>query len=607
MDELRDLITQIDFLKKENKTLKENNALSENFGKEYLDLFQTMNEGIALNELLYDENGNAIDYIISKFNPSYQIIIGRNQEEIINKQATEVFNTQQAPFIEIFSRVAETGTPATLESYFAPCKKYFRISVYSPAKKKFTTVFEDITHRKNMEKALRERIISLTQPIDDLSNVHFADLFDLDEIQTIQDTFAKATGVASIITEPDGTPITSPSNFCNLCTNIIRKSPKGLANCIRSDSIIGKSGNKPNIQLCLSGGLYDGGASITVGNRHLANWLIGQVFDENTNLDIMRSYAREIEVDENLFLSELKNVHKMSKEQFKTVSQALFLIAKQISDLALNNLQQARAISEKTKVEERIKILNSELFEKNRELEQIVYVASHDLRSPLVSIQSFGKDLKADFDEIRRCAIKETDPAVFKHKVEAILKNKMEDSFNYIFRNTRKMDLLVSGLLRLSRLERCAFSKSIIKMNNLVLDVIKNFETQLDENNFEVVIETLPDCIGDEFMLNQVIMNLVDNAIKYRMPEKKGSIRISGRCTYENIVYCVKDNGKGIAKENQEKVFDLFRRIDPDLPGEGLGLTIVKKITEMHNGSFWVESDLGEGSSFYFSLPLIKG
>ncbi|MDO9065457.1 MAG: PocR ligand-binding domain-containing protein, partial [Chloroflexota bacterium] len=100
-------------------------------------------------------------------------------------------------------------------------------------------------------------------------------------MQRIQDFFADATGVASIIIRPDGTPITNPSNFCRLCNEIIRKTDIGLTNCIKSDAEIGRPNpSGPVIQPCLSGGLWDAGVSIIVGGKHIANWLIGQVKNE---------------------------------------------------------------------------------------------------------------------------------------------------------------------------------------------------------------------------------------------------------------------------------------------------------------------------------------
>jgi ligand-binding sensor protein len=106
-------------------------------------------------------------------------------------------------------------------------------------------------------------------------SIKLTDLIDINELQRIQDAFAASTGVASIITEVDGTPITKPGNFCHLCENIIRKTGKGLCNCQRSDAAIGRlNPDGPTVQPCLSAGLWDAGASIRVGEKYRANWLL---------------------------------------------------------------------------------------------------------------------------------------------------------------------------------------------------------------------------------------------------------------------------------------------------------------------------------------------
>ena len=113
------------------------------------------------------------------------------------------------------------------------------------------------------------------------SKYTFSDYFDVVELQKIQDLFSEATGVASIITEPDGTPITEPSGFCGLC-NEIRKTEKGFIHCKQSDSIIGKTNEEgPNIQRCYSGGMLDAGASIIVEGKHIGNRMIGKIIDED--------------------------------------------------------------------------------------------------------------------------------------------------------------------------------------------------------------------------------------------------------------------------------------------------------------------------------------
>ena len=224
-------------------------------------------------------------------------------------------------------------------------------------------VARDITNRKQKEieeakhrQFLEYKLAVLTQPTEDISNLKLTDIFELEEIQKIQDVFATATGVASLITDVNGIPITKPSNFCRLCSEIIRKTEQGRANCFQSDSIIGKGNpSGPILQTCLSGGLWDGGTSISVGEHHIANWLIGQVLDRDFDEERMIEYAHSIGADEDDFRKALGEVSRMPIEQFKKVSEALFVIANQLSKLAVRNVQQARFIAERRRAEQALK------------------------------------------------------------------------------------------------------------------------------------------------------------------------------------------------------------------------------------------------------------
>ncbi|MCX5855762.1 MAG: PAS domain S-box protein [Deltaproteobacteria bacterium] len=216
-------------------------------------------------------------------------------------------------------------------------------------------IWRDITDRKRVEEMIQKRIVALTQPMEG-GTIAFEELFNIYEIQRIQDEFATATGVASIITYPDGTPLTAPSNFTYLCSDIIRKTEKGLSNCFRSDAALGRyNPDGPIVQPCLSGGLWDAGASITVGGHHIANWLIGQVRDEAQTEERMRAYAREIGADEPSFMKAFHEVPAMSREKFEQIAKALFTLANQLSTTAYQNVQQARFITERKQVDEELK------------------------------------------------------------------------------------------------------------------------------------------------------------------------------------------------------------------------------------------------------------
>jgi PAS domain S-box-containing protein len=220
---------------------------------------------------------------------------------------------------------------------------------------KLLSIFQDITDHKKAEDALQNRVLALTKPLDDPAGIDFTDLFNIDELQKIQDTFADATGVASIITYPDGRPITKPSHFCRFC-NIIRATGKGALNCMKSDAYLGsKNTNEPTISLCLSGGLWDAGTNITLGGVHLANWFIGQVRNEAQQDEEIIKYADVIGADREALKEALAEVPQMSKQHFEKISQALSVFTKELSLRAYQNIQQARFISEQKKTEEALK------------------------------------------------------------------------------------------------------------------------------------------------------------------------------------------------------------------------------------------------------------
>lgn len=625
---------------------------------------------------------------------------------------------------------------------------------------KYFIIFEDVTERNKSQELLNKKLISLTQPVVDTDNITFHDLFNIEEIQKIQDTFAEATGVASIITDIDGTPITRPSNFCRLCNDIIRQTQKGRANCYYSDSVIGKyNPSGPVVQPCLSGSLWDGGASIRVGNRHVANWLIGQVIDENMDLEKMMAYAREIGADEKEYYSALKEVKKMPEGQFRKICEALFLIANQLSLLAIQNIQQARDIAERKKIEEQARlnenrletlltlgrmlerplkeivdftlekaveltgsklgylaflnedetvltmhswsrsameeckmcnfslvyevsatglwgeavrqrkpvitndyerdnpakkgyprghielkrhmnlpvfsgnkivalagvgnkkdeydyldvrhltllmegmwgllqrknseeIIKRQIFEleaKNAELERFTYTVSHDLKSPLITIKGFLGHIISDGRNGNF--------------------ERMETDIKRISNAVDKMEHLLKDLLELSRIGRIINPSSRFSMSSSVKEAAELVNGFIEEKHVKISCnENMPFVYADRIRIREVWQNLIENAVKYMGQQNEPEINIGYESTDRGYVFYIKDNGTGIEEKYQHKIFGLFEKLEQKSEGTGIGLAIVKRIIELHDGHIWIKSEgKGKGCTFYFNIPVKEG
>lgn len=272
---------------------------------------------------------------------------------------------------------------------------------------------------------------------------------------------------------------------------------------------------------------------------------------------------------------------------------------KQIEDYA-HNLEQK--VDDKTK---EIKHMLDELTYRNKEMEQIMYVTSHDLRSPLLNIQGFSKELAKDIEKVRQKLNENSTSSAVKEELAETLEEDIPEAIKFILTSSSKMDTLLSGLLRISRMGRVTLTIKRLDMNELMTNVIGAFEYKIKEEKVKVQIGELPSSKGDNTQINQIFSNLIDNALKYLDSDREGIIKISGKNENEHIVYCLEDNGIGIVESHQDKVFEIFHRLNPvdSVAGEGLGLTIVRRILDRHGGKIWVESEPGKGSKFFVSLP----
>lgn len=246
----------------------------------------------------------------------------------------------------------------------------------------------------------------------------------------------------------------------------------------------------------------------------------------------------------------------------------------------------SRDITEQKLAEERLKNKTEELQRSNEELERFAYVASHDLQEPLRMVASYTGLLASRY----------------KDKLD----DDANDFINYAIDGAMRMQTLINDLLAFSRLNALAGEFSSVDTNAMVEDILNILShTHEQEENISIMKETLPKIKGLEPLLRQLFQNLITNAAKYSKPGKKNDIHISARKINNQWKFSISDTGIGIAEEFHEKIFVIFKRLHGrgEYSGTGIGLALCKKIVSHHNGKIWVDSSLGKGSTFHFTLP----
>lgn len=224
-----------------------------------------------------------------------------------------------------------------------------------------------------------------------------------------------------------------------------------------------------------------------------------------------------------------------------------------------------------------------ELERSNADLSEFAYIASHELQEPLRMVEKFGSILAEDFGRK--------------------LGTEGGELLGFVVDGARRMQGLIDDLLALSRINSEGQDFEECDCGELVEQALGNLEDRLEDNQAKVEVEPLPTIEADVSQLVQLWQNLLSNAIKFRGLEAP-RIRIAAEKAEEEWVFSVEDNGVGIEPEEAETVFTIFRRLHPDLPGTGLGLTICKRIVDRHGGRIWVEAGPSGGSIFRFTIPL---
>jgi signal transduction histidine kinase/sensor domain CHASE-containing protein len=294
------------------------------------------------------------------------------------------------------------------------------------------------------------------------------------------------------------------------------------------------------------------------------------------------------------FFFQRKNLEKEISERLKAEEELKFaydnlelkVVERTNALLSINTALESEILVRK-KAEEIIKKQIVDLEEKNAEMERFTYTVSHDLKSPLITINGFAGLI---LEKIKEQDYKDLDVDI-----------------NRIMNATNKMQELLKDLLELSKVGRMSNHAATFNMTELANEVVELLQGILCAKKIKVTVqENMPDLTTDKQRIKEVLQNLVENAAKFMDNNKNACITIGCRTTENENVFFIEDNGPGIEAKYQHKIFGLFDKLDQHSEGTGIGLALVKRIIELHNGRIWVESNPGKGSVFFFTVNSTK-
>jgi signal transduction histidine kinase len=222
-----------------------------------------------------------------------------------------------------------------------------------------------------------------------------------------------------------------------------------------------------------------------------------------------------------------------------------------------------------------------------------------------VNIKGFTTELKYALDNLATII----DPLISdleaheKTELTIALHEDIPEALSFIDSSVNRMNNLINSVLKLSRLGRRELYFETVDMASLIRAILETLAHQLEQRQVSVTIGPLPEVMADRTAMEQIMGNILSNAINYLKPGRPGEIEITAEATPGEIIFHIRDNGRGIAAEDMHKVFELFRRAGKqDIPGEGMGLAYVRTLVRRHGGYIWCDSDLDVGTTFSFTL-----
>jgi len=262
-------------------------------------------------------------------------------------------------------------------------------------------------------------------------------------------------------------------------------------------------------------------------------------------------------------------------------------------------------VTERKRAAEQLQRYAADLERNNEEVKNFAYIVSHDLRVPLVNLKGYTSELRTAL-EVIGSNLDAALPHLIDEKRSAVataLHEDVPEALEFITSSVVRMDSFINAVLVLSRLGRQDLKPESLDMNALVQATVETMSHQLQERRIEVIVGSLPQVVADRTAMEQITGNILGNAVKYLDSSRSGRIEVTAQANGAETTFRIRDNGRGIAAEDMDKVFAPFRRAGKqDTPGEGMGLAYVQTLVRRHGGRISCESEPGKGTTFTFTI-----
>jgi signal transduction histidine kinase len=284
---------------------------------------------------------------------------------------------------------------------------------------------------------------------------------------------------------------------------------------------------------------------------------------------------------------------------------SILVIIRYTADLSRTR-DELRALN--TNLEGAVKVRTQDLQRANEEIQRFAYIVSHDLRSPLVNVMGFTAELEASIRPLAQLIerAEQSDPTLVSSEARLAVQEDLPEALGFIRASTQKMDRLINAILRLSREGRRNIAPVPVAITPLATAIVDGIRHLVDDRGARIEVQPdMPTVTTDRLALEQIMSNLVENALKYLKPGRPGEIRVTAVKDHGRMLIRITDNGRGIDPRDHERIFDLFRRSgQQDQPGEGIGLAHVRTLAYRLGGTIGVASKLDEGATFTIDLPV---